>query len=97
MLSEKEIRLLYETLLSAPGMNEVVKLDVKVPRKMVLLLVKLLEKGLQIMPGETEEGLLHAAGEGSLENLRQISIELLHKAGLSEMNEKLHTLRPAGK
>jgi len=93
MLSEKEVGLLYETLLSAPGMSEVVKIDLRMPRKNVLLLAKVIERGLQVKPGEAMDGLVRAAGEGSLEFLRQAGTELLHKAGLSEMSEKLHTLQ----
>ncbi len=94
MLNEKEVSLLYETLLSAPGMNDVVKLDLRIPRKNVLLLAKVIEKGLQIKPGEAVDGLLRAAGDGSLESLEQISTELLTKAGLSNMSEKLQSLQP---
>lgn len=97
MLNEKELALLYETLLSAPGMNDVVKLDLRIPRKNVLLLAKVIEKGLQTKSGEALEGLLRAAGEGSLESLQQISTELLHKAGLSDMHTKLHSLQPPTK
>ncbi|MBN8857072.1 MAG: hypothetical protein J0H29_01715 [Sphingobacteriales bacterium] len=97
MLNEKELALLYETLLSAPGMNDVVKLDLRVPRKNVLLLAKVIEKGLQTKSGEPLEGLLRAAGEGSQEALQQISTELLSKAGLSNMNDKLHSLQPPAK
>lgn len=97
MLNEKEVSLLYETLLSAPGMNDVVKLDLRIPRKNILLLAKVIEKGLQTKPGEALEGLLRAAGEGSQEALQQISSELLHKAGLSDMNNKLHSLQPPAK
>ena len=97
MLNEKEVSLLYETLLSAPGMNDVVKLDLRIPRKNILLLAKVIEKGLQTKPGEALEGLLRAAGEGSHEVLQQISSELLHKAGLSDMHNKLHTLQPPAK
>lgn len=97
MLSEKEVALLYETLLSAPGMSDGVKLDLRIPRKNVLLLAKVIEKGLQTKPGEALEGLVRAAGDGSLEALQQISSELLHKAGLSDMADKLHTLQPPGK
>lgn len=97
MLSEKEVLLFYETLLCAPGMNDVVKLDLRIPRKNVLLLVKVIELGLQKKPGEPVEGLVRAAGKDSLEALQQIGSELLHKAGLSDMNDKLQTLQPAAK
>ncbi|GAB3427974.1 hypothetical protein [Niabella aquatica] len=97
MLSEKEVALLYETIMSAPGMNDAVKLDLRIPRKNVLLLVKVIEKGLQIKPGDSLDGLVRASGEGSIESLQQISMELLQKAGLSDMAGKLHTLQPPGK
>lgn len=97
MLSEKEVALLYETLLSAPGMNDVVKLGLRIHRKNVLLLVKVIERGLQTKQGEALEGLLQAAGEGSQEALQQISSELLQKAGLSDMSNKLCSLQPPGK
>lgn len=93
ILSEKELSLLYETLLSAPGMREVVKIDLLMPRKNGLLLAKVIEKGLQTKPGEAVDGLARVAGANSLEGPQQISVELLHKAGLSEMNEKLQTLQ----
>ena len=91
MLNEKELSLLYETLLSAPGMNEVAKMDLRIPRKNVLLLAKVIEKRLQAKPGEQVDGLLRAAGNNSMEELQRISGELLQKAGLADMNEKLNT------
>lgn len=97
MLSEKDLSLLYETLLSAPGMNEVVKIDLRISRKNVLLLAKVIEKGLRTKPGETVEGLVRTAGEESLHSLQQIGSDLLFKAGLTEMNEKLLSLQPPGK
>lgn len=95
MLSEKEVALLYETIMSAPGMNDAVKLDLRIPRKNVLLLVKAIEKGLQTKPGDTVDSLLHAAGDNCREDLQQIGTELLQKAGLSDMSSKLYILQPA--
>lgn len=94
MLSEKEVALLYETIMSAPGMNDPVKLDLRIPRKNILLMVKVMEKGLQIKAGDALERFMQAAGEGSTESLQQINLELLAKAGLSDMNTKLHILQP---
>lgn len=74
-------------------MNEVVKMDLRVPRKNVLLLAKVIEKGLQVKKGERMEGLLQAASANVPEELQQIVIDLLQKAGLLEMNEKLNTLQ----
>lgn len=94
MLSEKEVTLLYETIMSAPGMNDAVKLDLRIPRKNVLLLVKVMEKGLQTKAGEALEGLMRAAGEDSQQSIQQISSELLDKAGLTGMHARLVSLNP---
>ena len=93
MLSEKEMSLLYETLMSAPGMSETVKVDLKMPRKNVLLLAKVIEKGLQTKAADVD-GLAKAAGDGSLEALQQAGTELLSKAGLSDMHTRLNSLNP---
>jgi hypothetical protein len=93
MLSEKEVALVYETLLSSPGMNEVVKMDLRIPRKNVLLLVKVIEQGLQVKKGEVADGLLQSAGAGLAEELYRLAADLLQKAGLSDMAEKLHDLQ----
>ena len=48
MLSTKDVAMIYETLLSSPGMNDAVRIDVKLPRKNVLLLTKVIELGLSL-------------------------------------------------
>ena len=48
MLTTKDVAMIYETLLSSPGMNDAVRIDVKLPRKNVLLLVKVIELGLSL-------------------------------------------------
>jgi hypothetical protein len=45
----------YETLLCSPGMNEAVKVDVKVNRKMILLLSSVIENGLSKDAGQSSE------------------------------------------
>lgn len=93
MLSEKEVGLVYETLLSSPGMSDEVKIGLRLSRKNVLLLTYVIEKGLQVKKGEQMEGLLLAAGTGVTEELQRTVADLLQKAGLSEMNEKLSSLQ----
>lgn len=46
MSSKTEIAKIYETLLSIPGMNEKIKIDLRMPRKNVLFLSKIIERGL---------------------------------------------------
>jgi hypothetical protein len=44
-MEQKEMVRVYETLLITPGMNDVVKLDLRISRKLVLLLNQVVEKG----------------------------------------------------
>ncbi|SDF46600.1 hypothetical protein SAMN05216464_118101 [Mucilaginibacter pineti] len=77
----------YETLLCSPGMNEAVKVDVKINRKTVLLLNSVIERGLTAKDGE--QGLLELIPKETVEELQQFSDECLKKAGLTELSEKM--------
>jgi hypothetical protein len=81
----------FDTVLSIPGMNDHVKLQLSIPRKNVLLLSKVIERGLYAKDGSEETNILNIARKETLEELIEISNELLKKAGLIEMNEKLKT------
>ena len=82
----------YETLLCTPGMNEVVKIDVKVNRKIVLLISHVIERGLD-QKNNDEQGLLGLIPEDTIGELRQFAEECLGKAGLKELSEKMKGLR----
>jgi hypothetical protein len=79
----------YETVLSIPGMNDAVKIQLFIPRKNVLLLSKVIERGLSGNGNGEEGNVLDFAPQETLKELNQISDELLKKAGLTDMNEKL--------
>ncbi len=79
----------YETLLCSPGMNEAVKVDVKINRKTVLLLNSVIERGLNAKDGEQSQGLLELIPKETVEELKQFSDECLKKAGLTELSEKM--------
>lgn len=81
----------YETLLCSPGMNEAVKLDVKINRKTVLLLNSIIERSL-VKDGEQTQGLLELIPQESIEELQQFSEECLKKAGLTQLSEKIKNL-----
>jgi len=81
----------YETLLCSPGMNEAVKLDVKINRKTVLLLNSIIERSL-VKDGEQTQGLLELIPQESIEELQQFSEECLKKAGLTQLSEKIKSL-----
>lgn len=92
MLSQKDVAIVYETLLSSPGMNDTVKLDMRMPRKNVLLLTKIIELGMAAKQDDNG-GFLQAAGSDALEALKTLGGELLQKAGLTEMHQKLTALQ----
>jgi len=82
----------YETLLCSPGMNEAVKVDVKISRKTVLLLNSIIENGLKKEGGQTSE-LLELVPEEDLSELQYFGEECLKKAGLTNLHEKMKSLQ----
>jgi len=80
----------YETLLCTPGMNEGVKIDLKVSRKVVLLLNSVIESGLGA--GKEGQELLAFIPQEDQEEMRSFVDECLKKAGLKELNEKMKSL-----
>ncbi len=85
---EKDLKWLYGTLLSAPGMDEVVKLDFKTSRKVILLLNEVIARGLEVKGN----GLPESIDKGVLDELKMISDGFVEKAGMTEMIEKLKQL-----
>ena len=92
MLTTKDVAMIYETLLSSPGMNDAVRIDVKLPRKNVLLLVKVIELGLSLKEQTPKGDLLHSVTIETIEELRSITGEFLSKSGLTELYNKLNGL-----
>ena len=83
--------MLYDALISTPGMNETVKVDMRINRKQVLLLGLVIENGLNHNSAETS-ALLSAMPKESANDLSAVIAECLEKAGLTELNQKLKTL-----
>jgi len=81
--------LMYDLILSIPGMGEMIKIDFRVSRKIALLLNNVIERGLSAKGDEKSEGLLANMPQESLDELRAISNECLEKAGLKDLSEKL--------
>lgn len=93
MLAKHDVAKIYETLLSIPGMNEEVKVPLKISRKNLLLLTKVIERGLNGKESDDKSiSVLDIVAAETLQQLGEISGQLLHKAGLAEMNEKLKEL-----
>jgi hypothetical protein len=89
MQTTNTIAKVFETVLSIPGMNDNVKIQLSIPRRNVLLLSKVIERGLAGRESLNDDSVLDIAPKETLEELNSISEELLKKAGLIEMNEKL--------
>ncbi|MBT2564690.1 hypothetical protein J7E50_19540 [Pedobacter sp. ISL-68] len=92
MLTTNDVAKVYDTILSIPGMNETVKIDLRISRKNVLLLNHVIERGLAAKEDEKNPGLLSSVPEEGLQELRALAEDCLQKAGLIELSEKLTTL-----
>ncbi len=91
MLTTNEVGQVFDTILSSPGMNDAVRIDMRISRKNVLLLTHVIEQGLT-EKGEGKGGLFASAPEESRQELMDISNDFLDKAGLTELSEKLKSL-----
>ncbi|MFV5703067.1 hypothetical protein ACM55F_14440 [Flavobacterium sp. XS2P12] len=92
MLTTNDVAKVFDTILSTPGMNEMVKIDLKISRKNVLLLNHVIERGLSAKEDYKSLSLLSSVTEESLQELKVLADECLQKAGLTELSEKLNTL-----
>jgi hypothetical protein len=91
MLNTNDAAIVMDTILSSPGMNEMVKIDFKISRKNVLLLSSVIERGLSGKEDE-KNNIIDMVHKESLQELTAFSGECLQKAGLTEMSEKLKAL-----
>jgi len=90
MSVKTDVAKIYETVLSIPGMNENVKIAFSIPRKNVLLLSKIIERGLSAEdPDNKIFTVLDMVPKQTLQELQALPADLLEKAGLTEMNQKL--------
>jgi hypothetical protein len=92
MLTSNDVAKVFDTILSTPGMNEMVKIDLKISRKNVLLLNHVIERGLSAKEDDKSVSFLSSVPEESLQELKVLADECLQKAGLIELSEKLNTL-----
>lgn len=92
MMTTNDVAQVFDTILSIPGMNETVKIDLKISRKNVLLLNHVIERGLSAKGGEKEMNVFANAPSETLSELKDIAIECLQKAGLVELSDKLNAL-----
>jgi deoxyadenosine/deoxycytidine kinase len=91
-MNANEVAKVYDTILSIPGMNETVKLNVHISRRNVLLLNRIIERGLNVKENDKANSLTDVFSKESLQELSAFSEECLKKAGLVDLNEKLKEL-----
>jgi hypothetical protein len=91
MLTTKDVAVVYETLLSSPGMNELIRVDLKVARKNILMLAKMIEVAT-MEQNLAASPFLSAFDATSLTELSQMSATILEKAGLSDMYVRMNGL-----
>ena len=83
MLPKTDVARIYETVLSIPGMNENVKVALTIPRKNILLLSKIIERGLSLKePDDKSNNVLDIVTKETLQELLLLSSEILNNAGL---------------
>jgi len=67
MLTTNDIARVYDTILSIPGMNDTVKIDLKISRKNVLLLNRVIERGLTLKQDDKSSNLVDIVPEDTLQ------------------------------
>jgi hypothetical protein len=92
MLSVKDLSIVYEALLAPDTMSTAVKITLNITRKQALLLAKVIELGLSVQQEPGQAGILSVVDESELIKLQGLSADLLKKAGLTEMMDKLNSL-----
>ena len=91
MLTTTDVAKVYDTILSIPGMNETVKIDMRISRKNVLLLNSVIKRGLNAKDDDKSLNLLGSIPEETLKELSTLADDCLTKAGLTELSEKLNS------
>ncbi|MEJ7737030.1 MAG: hypothetical protein WKF97_06350 [Chitinophagaceae bacterium] len=92
MLTTNDIAQVYDTILSIPGMNDTVKIDLKISRRNVLLLTRVIERGLATKQDDKSSNLLDMVPKDILQDFTLLADDCLKKAGLTELSEKLKSL-----
>ncbi|MEB2786832.1 hypothetical protein [Algoriphagus persicinus] len=85
---------IYDTLLAVPGMHDTVKIDLKIPRKTVLLLTEVIKRGIE-QKSESGKAAIQITKD-SEEELNTIISDSLEKAGLTALSSKLKALTNQG-
>ena len=92
MLDKNDVAKVFETVLSIPGMSDEIKVNFRTSRRNLLLLNKVIERGLNGKDTEDKSvSILEIVPKETLQELGEIASQLLSKSGLTEVNEKLNS------
>ena len=89
-ISQEKLKI-FETILSSPGMNEGCKISFKISRQNALLLCRLIEAGVMSPGSRFDDDLLSVVAEKSASEFKIVHEEILKKANLTDIYEKLKT------
>ncbi|GAA4905928.1 hypothetical protein [Mucilaginibacter defluvii] len=92
MLSTNELAGVYDALLSMPGMNEKVKVNLNLSRKDALLLGCLIKKSTAGKEGEKAGIILDNLSAENLKELGVYADEILSKSEMTDVSIKLTSL-----
>lgn len=91
-MATSQLAIIYETLLAVPGMNDNVKIDLKIPRKTVLLFTEVMRRGMEKGDSNSNYEILSKLSGEAITELNAIINDSLEKAGLTELSIKLKSL-----
>ena len=91
-MNAKELASVYDTIMSIPGMNDQIKIDLKISRRNVLLLTQAVRRALSIPGDESNPDLIDIASNESKDELLALSADCLQKSGLVDLNERFAKL-----
>ncbi|WP_294823981.1 hypothetical protein [uncultured Flavobacterium sp.] len=95
MLTTNDVAQVFDTILSIPGMNEAVRIDLRISRKNVLLLNYVIERGIDAKGDDKSGNVFANVPSETMQELKDIAADCLQKAGLVELSEKLMALSAA--
>lgn len=91
--TKNELKKIYEMMFVMPGMYDNIKVELRISRKHAFLLAKIIERGIDETNNETLNQLLEVFEKPALDEIRALPDEVMKKAGLTDLNEKLKALQ----
>ena len=90
-MTTNEASVIYDAVLSVPGMDDIVKINLSISRKKVLLLGQIIEAGMKTKEAAVIQ-LLATLPKDTSDEIKLLKEECLEKAGLTVLDAKLKNL-----